>query len=298
MKKLLHDISFVVVNYNGYKDTLELLESIRRNLSGPDYEVVVVDNGSRVDECELMRSRFSSFVFIRSEINLGFAGGNNLGIRNSHSRYVMLLNNDTVLPDNSITDMLSFMDADTSIGAASPKICFYSDNLIIQYAGYTEMSRITLRNKGIGYKEPDDGSFDDTSETYFAHGAAMLVRRDAIEAAGFMPEEYFLYYEEIDWSNRIREAGYTIWYYPHVKVLHKESATVGADTSLKSYYITRNRFLFARRNRRGLVRYLSYLYLAFVSVPKSLLKSFLNGRLDLVKAISRGFVHFIRISVT
>jgi GT2 family glycosyltransferase len=210
----------------------------------------------------------------------------------------MLLNNDTVLPDNSISDMLSFMDSDTSIGAASPKICFYSDNHIIQYAGYTEMSTITLRNKGIGYKEADDGSFDDTSETYFAHGAAMMVRLEAIEAAGLMPEEYFLYYEEIDWSYRIREAGYSIWYYPHAKVLHKESATVGADTPLKSFYITRNRFLLAGRNRRGLVRYLSYLYLGFISVPKSLFKSFLSGRLDLVKAILKGFVNFILTSVT
>jgi len=122
----------------------------------------------------------------------------------------------------------------------------------------------------------------------------MMVRREAIERAGMMPEEYFLYYEELDWSVRIREAGYRIAYDPRATVFHKESATTGRQSPLRSYYLTRNRLLFARRNRRGTARRLSVAYQLGVALPKSVLTSLLHNRRDLAAAVLRGARDFLR----
>ena len=109
-----------------------------------------------------------------------------------------------------------------------------------------------------------------------------------------MPEEYFLYYEELDWSERIREAGYRIVYDPRATVFHKESATTGRQSPLRSYYLTRNRLLFARRNRRGTERRLSILYQLGVALPKSVAAALLGGRRDLAAAVLRGGRDFLR----
>lgn len=122
----------------------------------------------------------------------------------------------------------------------------------------------------------------------------MMVRREAVEKAGPMPEEYFLYYEELDWSERIREAGYRIVYDPRTTVFHKESATTGRQSPLRSYYLTRNRLLFARRNRRGTERRLSILYQLGVALPKSVAAALLCGRRDLAAAVLRGGRDFLR----
>ena len=122
----------------------------------------------------------------------------------------------------------------------------------------------------------------------------MMVRREAIERAGMMPEEYFLYYEELDWSVRIREAGYRIAYDPRATVFHKESATTGRQSPLRSYYLTRNRLLFARRNRRGAARRLSVAYQLGAALPKSVLTSLLHNRRDLAAAVLRGALDFLR----
>ena len=141
---------------------------------------------------------------------------------------------------------------------------------------------------------PDDGSFDTPRDTPYAHGAAMMVRREAVGKAGPMPEEYFLYYEELDWSERLREAGYRIVYDPRATVFHKESATTGQQGPLRSYYLTRNRLLFARRNRRGAARRLSIIYQLGVALPKSVVAALLHGRRDLAAAALRGCRDFLR----
>ncbi len=290
-------ISVITVNYNGLPLTEALIASLRRHVSTP-LEIVVVDNGSTQDEAALLRERHAGdpgIKILRSPENLGFAGGNNLGIAAATGDYLLLLNNDTEVFDDTLGLLCDEMDADPALGAASPKIRFFAPPRNIQFAGYTPLTRITLRNALVGFGEADDGRFDTPHDTPYAHGAAMMVRREALEKAGLMPELYFLYYEELDWSVRIREASYRIGYCPRCTVFHKESATTGQQSPLKTYYLTRNRLHFARRNRRGTVRALSIGYQLAVALPKSLLTSLLHGRRDLAAAALRGAADFVRM---
>ena len=286
-------ISIISVNYNGFTLTASMIDSLRRHVTTP-LEIVVVDNGSARDEAALLRERYSDIVVLRSDENLGFAGGNNLGIRAATGDCLLLLNNDTEVTDDTLHHLAETLDADPSIGAVCPKIRFWAPPQAIQFAGYTPLTRITLRNGLIGFGQPDDGSYDSPHETPYAHGAAMMVRREAVGKAGPMPEEYFLYYEELDWSERLREAGYRIVYDPRATVFHKESATTGQQSPLRSYYLTRNRLLFARRNRRGAARRLSIIYQLGVALPKSVAAALLHGRRDLAAAALRGCRDFLR----
>jgi GT2 family glycosyltransferase len=131
----------------------------------------------------------------------------------------------------------------------SPKIVYYDRQDILQYAGFTAMNYRTAQNRCVGYREKDIGQYDHlTGITAYAHGAAMMVKREAIDKAGLMAENYFLYYEELDWCERIRRAGYKIRVNMQAVIYHRESLSVGMQSSLKEYYMNRNRILFIRRN--------------------------------------------------
>lgn len=286
-------ISVVTVNYNGLALTEALIRSLRARVSTP-LEIVVVDNGSARDEAALLRERCPAVKVLRSERNLGFAGGNNLGIAAATAEYMLLLNNDTEIEEDTLHFLAQTLDADPAIGAVCPKIRFFAPPRAIQFAGYTPLSPLTLRNALVGFGQPDDGSFDTPCETPYAHGAAMLVRRSVLEKAGPMSEEYFLYYEELDWSLRIREAGFRIAYDPRCTVFHKESATTGQQSPLRTYYLTRNRLLFARRNLYGVKRVLSALYQLGVALPKSVATALVGGRRDQAAAALAGAADFLK----
>lgn len=287
-------VSVVTVNYNGFDHTCGMIESLARHVTMP-IEVIVVDNGSRQDEAERIGKRYPHVRTIRSPKNLGFAGGNNLGIRAARGEHILLLNNDAFVEDDTLVALCDRLDGDSSIGAVCPKIRFAQPPRPVQFAGYTPLSRITLRNALIGFGRPDDGSLDTPHPTPYAHGAAMMVRRKAIDDAGPMPEIYFLYYEEIDWSTRIAEAGYSIWYEPRCTVFHKESASTGADSPLKAFYLTRNRLLYGWRNRRGPARWLTILYQTGIAAPKNMLSALASGRADLARAMAKGVAAFFRL---
>ena len=298
-------ISIITINYNGLKDTCELMETLP--LDDTSIEVIVVDNASQQDEASVIEQRYPQVKVIRSSENLGFAGGNNLGIEASCGKYLYFINNDTLLslqgnavanPKHGMQPELRYLverlESDPQIGMVCPKIRFtWGDNLI-QFAGYTPLSRVTLRNNAIGFNESDYGQYDTAHPTPYGHGAAMMVRREAIDKAGMMPTCFFLYYEELDWSMMIRRAGYTIWYEPASTIYHKESQTTGQASPLRTYYITRNRLFFVQRNSPLPWRYLSYLYLIFVAGLKALLKDLLTKRSDLARATLRGLWHFIK----
>ena len=298
-------ISIITINYNGLKDTCELMETLP--LDDTSIEVIVVDNASQQDEASVIEQRYPQVKVIRSSENLGFAGGNNLGIEASCGKYLYFINNDTLLSlqGNTVANtkhgmqpelryLVERLESDRQIGMVCPKIRFtWGDNLI-QFAGYTPLSRVTLRNNAIGFNESDYGQYDTAHPTPYGHGAAMMVRREAIDKAGMMPTCFFLYYEELDWSMMIRRAGYTIWYEPASTIYHKESQTTGQASPLRTYYITRNRLFFVQRNSPLPWRFLSYLYLIFVAGLKAILKDLLTKRSDLARATLRGLWHFIK----
>ena len=288
-------LSIITINYNGLKDTCELIESLP--LEDKSIEVIVVDNASAQDEATIIEERYPQVKIIRSKKNLGFAGGNNLGIKAAKGKYLFFLNNDTLLkPQTSdIRSLISRLETSPKIGMVCPKIRFTWGNQLIQFAGYTPLTPITMRNKAIGCGEVDHGQFDTPHLTPYAHGAAMMIKREVIEKAGLLPECYFLYYEELDWSMMIRHAGYEIWYEPTCTVFHKESQTTGQNSPLRTYYITRNRLLFAQRNQQAMAKYITYLYLISIVAIRDILKYAFQQRWDLVRATIRGVVSLIKL---
>ncbi len=286
-------VSIITINFNGLADTCALIDTITFN---DNMEVIVVDNASREDEAGEIERRYPTVRVIRSSQNLGFAGGNNLGIKAARGKYLFFINNDTVFhreqgktPFQPLIDRLESSD---KIGAACPKIRFAWDNTPIQFAGYTPLSNITLRNRSIGYGEEDHGQYDTAHPTPYAHGAAMMVKREAIDKAGLMPECYFLYYEELDWSMMLTRAGYTIWYEPACTIYHKESQATGQNSPLKTYYLTRNRLLLVKRNFHGFKKYISYGYLMGLVAMRDIVKYSLKGPKSLLRASLAGLRDF------
>ena len=288
-------LSIITINYNGLKDTCELIGTLP--LEDKSIEVIVIDNASAQDEATIIKERFPQVKVIRSKENLGFAGGNNLGIKAAQGKYLFFLNNDILLKPQAsdFRPLIARLKSSPKIGIVCPKIKFSWGNQLIQFASYTPLSPITMRNKAIGCGEVDHGQFDTPHPTPYAHGAAMMIKREVIEKAGMMPECYFLYYEELDWSMMIRHAGYEIWYEPTCTVFHKESQTTGQNSPLRTYYITRNRLLFAQRNQQDMTKYITYLYLIGIVTIRDLLKYSFQQRWDLVRATIRGVFGFIKL---
>ena len=282
-------LSIITVNYNGYKDTCELIDSIPFN---DTMEVIVVDNASKTDEASAIEAKYPYVRVIRSDRNLGFAGGNNLGIKAAKGKYLFLVNNDTVFKDFNVDALIARLESSPKIGMVCPKIRFAWDNNPIQFAGYTPLSKITVRNHAIGFGEEDKGQYDTSHPTPYAHGAAMMIKREVVDKVGLMPEDYFLYYEELDWSMMITRAGYEIWYEPACTIFHKESQSTGQDSPLRTYYVTRNRLLLVKRNWSGISKYLAYCYLIGVVAPRDMIKYTLKGRWGLTKSVCKGIINF------
>ncbi|MFT6717210.1 MAG: GT2 family glycosyltransferase [Saprospiraceae bacterium] len=268
-------ISIITVNYNTTEVTKGLIESIILS-SYTNYEVIVVDNGSQDNSALSLQHSFPFIKLITSERNLGFAGGNNLGIDYAVGEYVFFVNNDTVFTKNLLTLLCKNLLSNNSLGAVSPMILFYDNPTVIQYVGSTKMNKLTIRNKHVGNGQKNQEQFDGEKQTFYAHGAAMMLPMKVIDEVGLMCTDFFLYYEELDWCERIRSAGYAINVVPRAKIYHKESMSTGKNSPLKIYYMTRSRFLFARRNLEGANYLLSALFLVLVAWPKNVISLVFN----------------------
>lgn len=282
------DISFITICYNGFKDTCELIESLQDKVHSVSYEIIVVDNASREDEASRIRQLYPSVTAIRSDDNRGFSGGNNVGIRTAKGKYLFFINNDTYIESDHIDRLIERLESRPEIGGVSPKIRFAFPPRHIQFAGFTPLSRITLRNNMEGFDCPDNGTFDTPHPTPYLHGAAMMIKREVIEKAGMMPEIFFLYYEELDWSTSMTRAGYELWYDPCCTIFHKESQSTGQLSKLRTYYLTRNRLFYARRNLKGIDRIASVLYQSTIAAGKNMLVYAFKRRFDLVAATFNG----------
>jgi GT2 family glycosyltransferase len=241
-------ISIVTLTWNQTEVTCEFLESTRR-LNYQNYEILVCDMGSTIDPTERVNSgNYPNTRVLRSEKNLGFTGGNNWGMRQAKGDYIFIVNNDTEVTPDLLDKLVAPFAEDPTIGVTCPKIRFFSNPDVIQYAGFNPIDMYTGRVTAVGSKEKDEGQYDVSAYTHGAHGCAMLVSREVIEKVGMFPETFFIYYEEWDWSSRILKAGYKIYYQAEGLIFHKESITMGKQSAIKVYYHTRNRILYMRRN--------------------------------------------------
>lgn len=282
-------VTIITINYNQLKVTCELLNSLR-NLTYPNVEIIVVDNASKENPGEVIKKQYPEVQLIVSAENLGFAGGNNLGIVASTGKYILFLNNDTEVDPAFLEPLVALFEKTPTAGAASSKILYYDSDNTIQYAGSSRIDPFTGRSKRIGFMEKDNGQHNIQQETDLAHGAAMMVPKDVIDKVGMMPEFFFLYYEEVDWCESIKKAGYKIFFVPDSKVYHKESMSIGKKSTLKTYYLTRNRVLYMRRNTSGLKKLAWILFFIVFSLPKNAITFTLQRDVQQGKAFFKGLL--------
>ncbi len=277
-------VSIVLINWNQLEVTAACLESLQR-LTWRHTEVVVVDNGSTGNDADEIQRRFPWVVLVRNASNKGYTGGNNAGMRVATGEWFLLLNNDTIVEPGLLEPLLDAVRNEPDIGALSPKIRYFDDPNVIQYAGANDDVDMLLgRASWRGCGQADSGQFDEPTDTAIAHGAAFMVRRSVVEQVGTLWEDYFIYYEELDWSLRIRAAGWRIRYVPGSDVLHKESMSVGKHSPFKVYQQCRNRIWMVRRHGSLTERAVFFAWVVMASMPRNTLRHGMAGRLDLLKA--------------
>lgn len=270
-------VIIVVLNWNGLADTLECLESLS-HVDYPSYEAVVVDNGSTDGSVKAIQGRFPNTRLIENSENLGFAGGNNVGLRHALAcdvDYVLLLNNDTVVDPRFLIELIEVARADGEIGIASPLILRYDAPDEIWTAGavidWADGSTQRLRAGEATHREEPVFDVD------FVSGCALLAKREVMETIGLLDPDFHLYYEEADFCVRARKQDYRIVCVPKAKIWHKVSRSLGTTSPLVSYYMTRNALLFLRRNLSGIHMGLS-VQRNLASVGRSVLSAYVKKK--------------------
>lgn len=283
--------SIITVNFHQEAVTIALLQSIGKHYDGKDVEVIIVDNGSKQNQENVFQPYFENIKYIQSKENLGFAGGNNLGIKQAIGDYIFLLNNDTELPAGCIETLCAEFEQHKNIGLLSPLLLYYDRKDVIQYAGFTPVNHLTGRNATIGELDRNEGQYANKShQTGYCHGAAMMCRKEDLLRAGLMEENYFLYYEELDWCEKFKAIGKQVWFTGKTHVYHKESISVGIDSPLKIYFHTRNRMLFIRKNTGLMNTVLFSVYYTLIACPKAVFKYLFNQQSHLAKWVLKGLL--------
>ncbi|NTU78190.1 MAG: glycosyltransferase family 2 protein [Chloroflexales bacterium] len=252
-------VALIILCYNGIADTLACLSSLE-TLDYPRdaYQVVVVDNASSDGTPAAVRAASPEAVVIEAGANLGFAAGNNLGLRYALAEgfdYALLLNNDTEASPDFLRRLVEAVVDEPGLGAAGPTIYYHArPDLIWSAGGLIDWRRGTSRMRGLG--EVERGQFGQISEVDFVTGCAILMSRAALERVGLLDERFFMYYEETEWCVRARRAGLRIVHVPHARLLHKIPLEDRVDRPYVAYYMTRNRLLFLRSTGAGLSTWL------------------------------------------
>jgi hypothetical protein len=278
----------IILNRNGYQDSKECIQSLLQ-ATYKNFIIVLVDNGSNTNEAELLENEFPAIKAIRIEKNLGFSGGNNIGIKYSleqNADYILLLNNDTTVERNFLEPLLEKMLQDKQVGIVAPQINYYSEPNRVWSAG-GKIRKIRASGFADSDKlEPRLSKKDRGVD--FVSGCCMLIRREVFEKVGTFDENYFLYVEDTDFCYRVIKAGYKICLTPKSKIYHKvNSSTKKNNSLLPLYYTTRNRLYFAKKNFKRTF-YLTFIYMLIVMSIKSIYW-FIVGNSKYVKAVIRAF---------
>lgn len=309
--KPTNNVVIIILNWKGWEDTIECLESVYQ-IKYPNFKVIVVDNNSQDNSLEKIRdccsgklkveSEFFEYntenkplkveeygedenpseinnpdlILIKNKDNYGFPGGNNVGIRfalqNLDPDYILLLNNDTIVDRSFLKELVYFGESDRDVGILGPKIYYYDDPDVIWSAG-CKISWKLARGIQIGSGEVDKGQYNDKREVEYVSGSAFLIKTEVIEKIGLMDENYFLYFEESDWTLKANKVGYKSLYVPEAKVWHKVSKSGGGISNpIGLYYITRNRWIFMKKwaKRSDYWIFVVYQVLAGFIIPISL----------------------------
>ncbi len=248
-------VFIIILNWNGLADTIECIESLAQ-ITYYNYKIVIVDNGSANKEAEKLKSKYSNLKVIALDHNTGYTGGCNTGIKyaiKNKADYVLLLNNDTVVSENFLNILIGTMEKEKALGITSPKILYYKSNKVWSMGGLTHifLGMTSMIGKGKVSKH-----YEETLQPEFVSGCAMLIKKEVIKSVGLLNNAYFAYYEDVDFSYRVKKEDYFLKIIPSSIVWHKKSASAGTAGSnklsnLQAYLYGRNSIIFAKLNLNG-----------------------------------------------
>jgi len=289
-------VSIIILNWNGLKDTIECLESLH-GITYPDYQILVVDNGSTGDDVKVLREHFGDYIhIIENDKNYGFAEGNNIGLRyaltNHNPHYLLLLNNDIIVDPDFLTELVKAAENNPEIGLLGPVVYDYYKQSVVRGTGSGQ--RISWwRGTFVSLMSSKSGQeVDGIREADYIEGSCMLVRRNVIDQVGMLDSVYFAYWEEADWCVRIKRAGYKVCCVLSSKIWHKVQPSY-LDTR-KLYYFLRNDILFMRKNADKKYMPTFLIYFLCVSLPLWTFKPFLAHPLETVGAVAKALLWNIR----
>lgn len=287
-------VNIIIVNWNGIDDTSELLVSLSK-ISYSNYSIIIVDNGSVNDEVKKLENISKGKAqIIRCKENLGFAGGNNVGIKYSLEKkadYILLLNNDTTVKPDFLEILVSKYEGEKQAGIVAPRINYYDEPQRI----WTDGGKISrIRGSGFAYSSKLEKEVDSSEKSVtFVSGCCMLIKSEVLLSVGLFDENYFLYTEDTDLCQRIINAGYKILVSPQSVIFHKvSSSTKNRNTALPLYYTTRNRLYFAKKHFHK-----TYIFTMIYIFSTMMLKSFVwlfQDKIINIKAVVMAFNNFLQ----
>lgn len=242
-------VLIIILNWNGKIDTVECIDSLKKN-TYTNYQIVIIDNGSNDDSVDNFKQLFPRIMIIQNKNNLGFTGGNNIGIKYGLENgfdYILLLNNDVIVDPAFLDKLVDVAISDDKIGILAPMVLYYHKRNVIQSAGL-RVNKYGVKSDNIGYNEIDNGQYQ-ISDRDFVSGTAMLINRCVLEAVGGFDPKYFAYWEDMDLCIRTKKAGFKIGFVPGSKVWHKGSASTGGYLNRTAYYYhIRNSIYYFHKN--------------------------------------------------
>ena len=270
-------VAIIILNWNSYRYTYDCLKSLE-GLSYKDFKVFLVDNNSADNSFQNLKMDYetnifsSDIEFIQTGSNLGFAGGNNVGVKlakKQHFKYVWLLNNDTTVHKDSLHYLLNTINSGNKTGIVGSKIYYYDTDLIWFAGG--RLNEYTGNAWHVGIREKDNERFNQLKEVDYITGCSLLFKMDLVDSIGYMMEDYFLYYEETDWNLKAASKGWKIVYVPESIVYHKVSVSSGGEKNIApyvDYYYLRNAYIMIKRNGTLFKRLTAFINLLYKFLKK------------------------------
>jgi len=279
-------VCIIILNYNNYEDTIECIKSIKNVIPFQMIDIVVVDNNSTNDSVNMIENQFQDIIMIKSNVNKGYAYGNNLGLKyaiENRYRYTCVLNNDTIITENFLEACIIELGKDVAF--ISPTLMEYSDKECIQSTGgdiLIDRGVVTRKNNGMKRNQ-----LPNIIETDYVGGACMFFKTDIIKELGFIPEEHFLFYEETEWCYKAKKLGYRNLCLTNTYIYHKGSVSISKIGGLSDYLMKRNRVVFVKRNINSKGRYYIFISELFL---KEILRAVFNKKVSInnIKAYSDG----------
>ena len=282
-------VGIIVLNWNNWPVTADCLKSLQR-ITYPNARVLLVDNGSSDDSERILREKFPAIEVVQTGSNLGYAGGNNAGMRRAlelGADYLCLLNNDVVVEPGFLEPLVAAMEADPRLGIAGGLQCSYDDRRVIQNSGaYFNFLTGRVRNAHAG--ETDRGQCDRETEVDYICGAALLARAEMARTLGLLDASFFMVCEDADWCLRARRSGWWVRYVPGSKIYHRWAVSRKKVLPLNAYYTARNHIWLVRRHASTLQFTLFLLLFFFYSCPRAVAGRLVKGEMAVLKSFLRG----------